>query len=83
MVLVQFGQMESLAGPERIPDFIAAYEALLRRFSNGGKRRIVILLPDRFEKGVSYSEEALAERNAVLSAYCAGIEELKKSSVHP
>ena len=43
--------MESLAGKEKLPEFVAAYEKLIARMSGGGKRRIVLLhphvLPDR------------------------------------
>ncbi len=46
VVLCQFGQMESLAGKEKLPEFVAAYEKLLARMSGGGKRRIALLLPN-------------------------------------
>ena len=45
VVLCQFGQMESLAGKEKLPEFIAAYEKLIARFSGGGKRRLVLVVP--------------------------------------
>ncbi len=45
VVVCQFGQMESFAGREKLPGFIAAYEALLARFSDGGKRRLLVLEP--------------------------------------
>src|SRR6187399_1818535 len=37
VVICQFGQMESLAGKEKLPEFIAAYEKLIERMSAGGK----------------------------------------------
>ncbi len=50
VVLCQFGQMESLAGKEKLPEFVAAYEKLIAQMSGGrGKRRVVILSPHRFE----------------------------------
>ncbi len=49
VVIAQFGQMESLAGKEKLPEFIAAYEKLLERFSGGGKRWLVLLAPSPFE----------------------------------
>jgi len=52
VVICQFGEMESLAGEEKIPAFIEAYEKLLDRFSAAGKRRIVIVSPSGFD--VSY-----------------------------
>ena len=45
VVICQFGQMESLAGKDKIPDFIAAYEKLLERLGGDGKRRIVLVPP--------------------------------------
>ena len=45
VVLCQFGQMESFAGKKKRPEFVAAYEKLLARLSNGGKRRLVLVLP--------------------------------------
>ena len=44
VVIAQFGRMESLAGTERLPEFITAYEALLNRFATRG-RRLVIMSP--------------------------------------
>ncbi len=49
VVICQFGQMESLAGEEKIPAFIAAYEKLILRVAGGGKRRVVVHRPDDFE----------------------------------
>ena len=37
VVICQFGKMESLAGKAKLPEFIAAYEKLLKRFSGDGK----------------------------------------------
>ncbi|HSI12850.1 MAG TPA: hypothetical protein VK961_12445 [Chthoniobacter sp.] len=45
VVICQFGQMESLDGQEKLPEFIAAYEKLIERFSAGGKRRVAVALP--------------------------------------
>jgi hypothetical protein len=45
VVIAQFGQMESLAGKEKLPEFRAAYGKLLDRFSGGGKRRLLIFAP--------------------------------------
>ena len=49
VVLCQFGQMESLAGKEKLPEFVAAYEKLIARMSGGGKRRIVVVSSTRPE----------------------------------
>ena len=43
VVLCQFGQMESFAGKEKLPEFVAAYEKLIDRMRGGGKRRVLIL----------------------------------------
>ena len=51
VVLCQFGQMESLAGKEKLPEFVAAYEKLLGRMSGGGKRKFMLIAPTFFEKG--------------------------------
>lgn len=83
VVIVQFGQMESLDGVAKLPDFITAYEALLQKFSDGGKRRIVVLLPNRFERSVAESDEVVTARNTVLDAYSAKIQELEKSAAAP
>jgi hypothetical protein len=48
VVICQFGQMESLDGKEKLPEFIAAYEKLLERFSNHGRRRILLAGPVAF-----------------------------------
>lgn len=76
VVVCQFGQMESLAGKEKLPEFIAAYEKLIGRFSAGGKRRIAVLYPPEFELSMaqppavaahltSARERAVGLRNAV------------------
>ena len=45
VVLCQFGQMESLAGKEKLPEFVAAYEKLIERMGGGGKRNIILIPP--------------------------------------
>ena len=44
VVITQFGRMESLAGAERLPEFIAAYEAAIEPIRGRG-RRLVIMSP--------------------------------------
>ena len=53
VVIAQFGQMESLAGPSKLADFARAYEKLIERFSRGGKRRVVLLEPTPIRHGSS------------------------------
>lgn len=61
VVIAQFGQMESLAGKEKLPEFIAAYEKLIERFSGGGKRRVALLAPNDFgQYAVKFHEDTVA-----------------------
>ncbi len=53
VVICQFGQMESLGGKEKLPEFISAYEKLLERFSAGGQRRLLIVGPSFVEPATS------------------------------
>ena len=57
VVVAQFGQMESLAGKEKLPEFIEAYDKLIERWSAGGKRRIVLLAPVLFSQSLSAAKE--------------------------
>lgn len=68
VVLAQFGQMESLAGVERLPAFIAAYEKLIAEFAEEG-RRVALVTPVAFEA-------KLAARNDSLKAYTQAIRDL-------
>ena len=46
VVICQFGQMESLAGKEKLPEFIAAYEKLIARVKGkDGARKVAIAAP--------------------------------------
>jgi len=87
VVIVQFGQMESLAGQEKLPEFLSAYGKLIDRFSNGGKRRVVLLGPCNFSPSPAFAPEdthklekatSLKFRNAVLRHYQNAIEDLAK-----
>ena len=68
VVLAQFGQMESLAGMAKLPQFIAAYEKLLGEFAEEG-RRVALILPVAFEG-------KLAAHNESLAAYAKAIRDL-------
>lgn len=48
VVIAQFGQMESLNGVEKLPQFIEAYEKLLAEFADEG-RRVVLVAPVPFD----------------------------------
>jgi putative heme-binding domain-containing protein len=68
VVLAQFGQMESLAGPAKLPHFIAAYEKLIAEFAEEG-RRVALVAPVAFEG-------KLAARNGSLDAYTQAVRDL-------
>jgi hypothetical protein len=57
VVIMQFGQMESLAGTSKLPEFIKAYEKLIERVGAGGKRRVVLVEPFILDKPVVGSNE--------------------------
>ncbi len=72
VVLCQFGQMESLAGKEKLRAFVAEYEKLLARFSGGGKRRLAVLEPVALAQGVLSAAQLTAqhlERHETLAGY--------------
>jgi hypothetical protein len=58
VIISQFGQAELLAGTNKLSQFLAAYEKLLNRFTNGG-RRVVLLAPTPLENPIR-SQLALA-----------------------
>jgi len=85
VVVAQFGQMESFAGKEKLPEFVAAYEKLIERWSAGGKRRIVLLAPVLFSQSAApvgkdsllyHQEEKLKSDNDVLDEYIDAIREI-------
>lgn len=43
VVIAQFGQMESLGGPDRLGEFTVAYDRLMNRLGDGGKRRMILI----------------------------------------
>lgn len=75
VVFTQFGAMESLAGPEKIPEFIAAYERLLDQFVAKSKR-IVLLSPRPFEKPVGAHFPDNTPKNAGVAEYSQAISKL-------
>lgn len=75
VVIAQFGQMESLAGKEKLPEFIAAYEKLIERVNNGKEKRIFIQTPtplDRKPKSVRGGSLWTPEQLEAHRAYEAG-----------
>jgi putative heme-binding domain-containing protein len=71
VVIAQFGQMESLNGVEKLPQFIEAYERLIAEFADEG-RRVVLVAPVPFEWVVAQN------RAESLTAYTKGISDLAK-----
>ncbi len=80
VVICQLGQMDSFAGKEKLPEFGAAYEKLLARFSGGGKRRVLVLEPFALAQRDSLppldprildSSTILRERRETLADYSA------------
>ena len=83
VVICQFGQMESLAGTDKIPDFIDAYEKLLQRFSGEKKRRIVLVGPvyfNLFANADIVHDEALDKRR---QAYAKAIQQMAQRREEP
>lgn len=74
VVISYFGQMEALVGPNRLKEFIAAYEKLLGPLAN---RRIVLVSPFQFERAPPPLPD-LSPRNNDVSTYAAAIETLAK-----
>lgn len=76
VVICQFGQMESLAGKEKVGEFVAAYEKLIGRLKGkDGARRIVIADPHYFG-----SFPSSGDGRPHPSAYHVAISELAKTS---
>jgi hypothetical protein len=73
LVIAQFGQMESLAGPEGLAPFVAALEKMTVQLTAGGKRRLVLVEPTQFE--ATAMAPAALKRSAV-PAYRAVIKQL-------
>ena len=75
VVFSQFGQMESLQGEARFPEFLGAYEKLLDQIQKSG-RRLVLVSPTPFEKASLAQYPDLTPHNAVLERYVAGLRAL-------
>ena len=82
VVLAQFGQMESLAGPDGIPAFLTAYERLIEVFAGGG-RRVILIEPVPFEKSDLPNGPDLPSHNTQLAAYTAAIRKLAEKRSLP
>src|SRR4051812_1355282 len=72
MLFLQFGRMESLQGGSAVPEFTAAYEKMIRDFSEITPR-ILLITPPPFEAGGGNLPN-LQNRNKDLAKYVAGIQ---------
>jgi putative heme-binding domain-containing protein len=75
VLMVQFGQMESLDGVGKLTEFIAAYGKLLDQFEKQTKQ-IVLVSPRPFENPPAKLAPKLAERNRDVAAYAKAIRQL-------
>ncbi|MEQ1862861.1 MAG: hypothetical protein ABMA13_23310 [Chthoniobacteraceae bacterium] len=76
VVIVQFGQMESLAGTSKLPEFIKAYEKLIERVG-AGKRRVVPIIPAlQGEAGTAYAEAIRSLQPAAMRAQPGGLTDI-------
>lgn len=82
IVLAQYGQMEALDGPSRLPEFIAAYHRLLDQFATR-TRRIVLVSPIPFERPLAPDAPDLRARNDDVARYSEAVREIasKRSGV--
>ncbi len=77
MIIVQFGQMESLDGSERISEFVSAYHRLLDEFASR-TQRIVLVSPMPFEKPRAKHAPDLTQRNSDVANYVEAIRLIAK-----
>ncbi len=77
IVIAQFGQMESLDGPKRLPEFTAAYHRLLDQFTLR-TRRVVLISPIPFERPRATHAPDLTQRNQDVAIYTAAIQDLAR-----
>jgi len=75
VVIAQFGQLEALDGPARIPEFITAFHRLLDQFALR-TRRLVLVSPMPFERPLAPNAPDLTLRNGDVAAYAAAIRDL-------
>jgi hypothetical protein len=76
VVLVQFGLIESLAGPAKLADFTSAYEQLLDHLAADG-RRVALITPGIFEQSAGVPIDR-GESNRALASYREAIGALAK-----
>jgi putative heme-binding domain-containing protein len=67
VVIAQFGQMESLNGVDKLPQFIEAYERLIAEFADEG-RRVVLVSPVPFEGSLEAQNAAILQYSQAVKA---------------
>jgi putative heme-binding domain-containing protein len=77
VVIAQFGQMESLAGLGKLPQFIEAYEKLIAEFADEG-RRVVLLAPLPFERSSALNDYSQAVRGLAAKLGLTFVEPVKQ-----
>lgn len=75
VAVLQFGQMESLAGVKALPAFSEAYEALLKSVQ-AVVPQVVLVTPTPFAEGGVLDASTVETRNRHLAAYAAEIQRL-------
>lgn len=75
VVLAQFGQMESLGGTAKLPEFVQAYEKLLSKMESGA-RRVVLVSPLPFEQPRHAHLPDLTRHNAEARCYADAVRDL-------
>jgi len=83
VVICQFGQMESLDGKGKLPEFSAAYQKLIERLSGGGKRRIAVITPHETEPHPDEGTLFKTPLRDDSGAYSEAIADLTKSANFP
>ena len=78
VVIAQYGRLESLAGTDRLEEFVRAYEDLVDAFSKQA-RLIVLVTPTPFEAPPSDLIPDLSKRNADLALYVEAIAKIAES----
>lgn len=80
VVIAQFGQMESLAGTEKLPEFIAAYGKLIERLKGDRKRKLILISPCEFARADQavprYFERLVGLNESSLQAYLQSIRQI-------
>jgi hypothetical protein len=76
VLVLQFGQVESLQGKDGVSRFEGAYEALLAQLSKS-TQRIVLVSPAPFAKGAPGAPD-LAARNGDLASYVEAVRRIAK-----